>query len=261
MYSVLPEKDLAKYESRLFHMIDEQRIICTEIPRTPKEIKDQFLSIKGLSSAVSDALDQQGIQAAVSASVIKPLPGQIDCAAVGNVVTLRFVPERVTVSKAIAENMKGKTASRDVFALTQEGDFYIVDLNGAEISGCGGMAATMAKEYGLAGMVIDGGIRDVPEIRALNLPTWSRHITPITCKHRVEAITINGPVMVDNVQVNPGDLCVADDTGICFIPAELVEQVLEICLSTIEKEDKVLKLLKSGASVKDMVDVMPADKW
>ena len=115
MYNVLPKKDLAKYESRLFHMIDEWRIICTEIPRIPQAIKDKFLSIKGISSAVSDALDQLGIQASVSASVIKPLPGQIDCAAVGNVVTLRFVPERVTMTKARQENMKSKTAS-DVFA-------------------------------------------------------------------------------------------------------------------------------------------------
>ena len=261
MYSVLPEKDLKKYESRLFHMIDEQRILCTEIPRTPQAIKEQFLSIKGLSSAVSDALDQLGIQAAVSASVIKPLPGQTDCAAVGNAVTLRFVPERVTVHKAISENIKSKTASRDVFALTQEGDFYVVDLSGTEISGCGGMAAAMAKEYGLAGIVIDGGIRDVSEIRALDIPVWSRHITPITCKHRVEAISVNGPVMVNNVQVNPGDLCVADDTGICFIPAELVEQVLAICLAAQEKEEQVLALLRNGGSVQDMVSVMPADRW
>ena len=261
MYTTLPEKNLKKYESRLFHMIDEQRIICTEIPHTSEEVKEKFLSIRSVTSAVSDALDQLGVQAAVSASVIKPLPGQINRTIVGNVVTLRFVPERVTVTQAVREKMKSKTASRDVFALTQEGDVYVVDLGGAEISGCGGMAATMAKNYGLAGMIIDGGVRDVPEIRELGIPTWSRHVTPITCKHRVEAISINGPVMVDKVQVNPGDLCVADDTGICFIPAGLVDQVLEICQKTLEKEDRVMELMGQGASVNDLVSVMPADQW
>ena len=242
-------------------MIDEERILCTEFERTPQCVKDIILGMKTPSSAISDALDQLGIQAAVSASVIKPIPGQLNKTVVGNVVTLRFLPERVTCTKANAENLKSKTASRDVFAVSQEGDVYVVDLNGAEISGCGGMAATMAKKYGLAGMVVDGGVRDVAEIRDLNFPTWSRHITPITCKHRVEAITINGPVLIDKVQVNPGDLCVADDTGICFIPAELVDRVVEICLATLEKEDKLMAVLENDGSVVDMISVLPADQW
>lgn len=261
MYTVTPPKDLSKYESRLFHMIPEDRIICTEIPRTPKEIVEEFKSIVGAASAVSDALDQLGVEAAVSASVIKPLPGQYDTTMVGNVVTLRFVPERYSCTKGNTDNSKGKTASRDVFALTQEGDVYVVDMNGAEISGCGGMAASMAKSYGLAGMVIDGAVRDVSEIRALHFPTWSRHLTPITCKHRVEAVSINGPVTIAGVQVNPGDLCVADDTGICFIPVDLVEDVLKICKETLEKEHKVSELINQGASVTEMLGVMPADKW
>lgn len=261
MYTELPEKNLKKYEHRLFHMIDEQRIICTEIPRTPKHIIEAFKKMDSPSSAVSDALDQLGVAAAVPASVIKPIPGQIDRTVVGNAVTLRFMPERITCTKGNFENLKSKTASRDVFALTQEGDVYVIDLNGAEISGCGGMAATMAKKYGLAGMIVDGGIRDVSEIRAMGFAAWSRHITPITCKHRVEAISINGPVLVNGVQVNPGDLCVADDTGICFIPVELVDKVLEICLATLEKEEKIVKMIESDSSVQEMTDVLPADKW
>lgn len=261
MYNKLPEKCLDKYRDKMFHMIDEDRIICTEIPRTPRHIIDEFLKMDSPSSAVSDALDQLGYVSAISASVIKPMPGQIGKKIVGNAVTLRFAPERISCSKAIEQNLKSNTASRDVFALCQEGDVYVVDINGAEISGCGNMAAFMAAKKGVAGMIIDGGIRDVGEIRNIGFPAWSRHITPITCKHRVEAISINGPVVIDGVQVNPGDLCVADDTGICFIPADLVEKVLEICLETLEKEEAVLGMIDSGRSVKDMVSVLPADKW
>ena len=252
---------MEKYRDNLFHMIDENRIICTEIPRTPRHIIEKFLKMDSPSSAVSDALDQLGCVSAVSASVIKPMPGQINRKMVGNAVTLRFAPERISCSKAIEQKLKSNTASRDVFALCQEGDVYVVDINGAEISGCGNMAAYMAYKKGVAGMIIDGGIRDVSEIRALDFPAWSRHITPITCKHRVEAISINGPVVIDGVQVNPGDLCVADDTGICFVPADLVEKVLEICLAALEKETKILSLIEDGSSVEDMVSVLPADKW
>ena len=261
MYSITPPKELEKYASKLFHMISEDRIICTEIPRTDKKLIEEFKKIESVVSAVSDALDQLGVEAAVSASVIKPLPGQQGTVMVGNVVTLRFVPERYSCTKGNFEDLKSKTASRDVFALAQEGDVYVVDMNGMEISGCGGMAASMAKAAGLAGMVIDGGVRDVGEIRTLQFPTWSRHLTPITCKHRVEAVSINGPVSIAGVQVNPGDLCIADDTGICFIPVDLVENVLTICKSTLEKEHRVMELISQGATVKEMLDVMPADKW
>ena len=261
MYDVIPEKNLEKYSDRLFHMVDERRIICTEIPRTEKSVVERFLALDGLTSAVSDALDELGVAAAVAGSEIKPLPGQHGNKTAGSVGTLRFVPERTTCTQGVASSAKSKPASRDLFAISQEGDVYVVDMDGAAISGCGGMAASMAKQYGLAGIVVDGGVRDVEEIRALGIPAWSRHVTPVTCKHRVEAITLNGPVIVGGVQVLPGDLCVADDTGLCFIPYELVDKVLEICEAAAEKEARLQKVMRSGGSVADMLDVMPADKW
>lgn len=261
MYDSLPKKDLEKYADRMFHMISEDRIICTEIPRTDKSIIERFKAISGLSSAVSDALDELGISGAVPASEIKPIPGQRNVKAVGNIVTLRFVPERTTCTKGVDDNLRSKTASRDVLALSSPGDIYVIDMDEMPISGCGGMAASLAASYGIAGIVVDGGIRDVEEISELNMPTWSRHITPVTCKHRVEAISINGAVVIGGVQANPGDLCVADDTGICFIPNELAERILEICEAAVEKERRLHSVMNSGGSVADMLEVMPADKW
>ena len=78
-------------------------------------------------------------------------------------------------------------------------------------------------------MVIDGAVRDVGEIRKYGLPTWCRGATPKTGKCRIEAIEINGPVVLCGIQINPGDLIIADDSGICAIPPQHAEYVLKKC--------------------------------
>ena len=59
----------------------------------------------------------------------------------------------------------------------------------------GGLSTLMAKKYGLAGNIVDAGVRDIQDIRGLDYPVWSRGITPITGKFRFEALQINGPVV------------------------------------------------------------------
>jgi 4-hydroxy-4-methyl-2-oxoglutarate aldolase len=61
--------------------------------------------------------------------------------------------------------------------------------------------------------MIDGGVRDLAEIRRLGFCAWSRGVTPITGKLRVECLELKGPMECAGVQVNPGDLVVADDNG------------------------------------------------
>jgi hypothetical protein len=62
---------------------------------------------------------------------------------------------------------------------------------------------------------LNGAVRDVNAICRLDYPVWRRGQTPISGKHRMGAIEINGPVMLHSVVVNPGDLIVADDSGVC----------------------------------------------
>jgi regulator of RNase E activity RraA len=67
----------------------------------------------------------------------------------------------------------------------------------------GGLSTLVAKKYGLAGNIVDGGVRDIQDMRSLDYPVWSRGITPITGKFRFEALEINGPVVCG--VSSPGD--------------------------------------------------------
>ena len=121
-------------------------------------------------------------------------------------------------------------ASREVNYLAEPGDVLVGDAGGmTDMSSMGGQSFVSAKIRGLEGVVIDGAVRDVGEIRKYGLPTWCRGATPKTGKCRIEAIEINGPVVLCGIQINPGDLIIADDSGICAIPPQHAEYVLKKC--------------------------------
>lgn len=253
------EKKMEKYRDRLFGLIDEDRILCTEIPRPSKKIIDDLKGIKGLASTVSDVLDSIGVNGAIAASTLQPL--QQNVTVVGPVVTLRYVIERLTPTQGFVEQRKGRMADRDAYAVASPGDVVVFDMGGKIISGQGGMSTAVAIKTGIAATICDGGVRDVEEIREQGLPVWARGFTPVSGKFRIEAAAINGPVLMDGIQVCPGDLCVADDTGICFIPVEKIEEVYRRVMEIVKREETVMKAFHEGGSIEEILKILPASKW
>ena len=105
--------------------------------------------------------------------------------------------------------------------------------------GCDWQAAA-GVEAGLSGVVVDGSIRDVDEIRELGLAVWSRCVTPRTGKWRLQAAEVNGPISCAGLEVVPGDLVVADLTGVCFVPAALAGEIAGRALDVAGEEGKLL---------------------
>src|SRR5262249_11476352 len=88
--------------------------------------------------------------------------------------------------------------------------------------------------------------------RAVGYPVWASDITPVTGKWRIETVEINGPVQIGHVRVSPGDLVVADDTGVCFIPRDVVLEVLEAAERKAAAEDIRCKAIDDGIPVPDI---------
>lgn len=127
------ERNIEKYRERLFGLIDEKNIICTEIPRPPKEIIDAFYQYAGgLTPTISDILDSMGLIGSISASTLKPvIPGKV---VIGPVVTLRYLFERKTPTQGFVEKNIGHMADRDAYAVAQPGDIVVYDADGREVS-------------------------------------------------------------------------------------------------------------------------------
>lgn len=254
------ERELASVRERLFGLIDERDIVRVDIPRPDRSQVRALLGLTDLCSTVSDALDDVGIGAAISAGVL--VPRRSGERIVGPAVTIRYMREGGTAGAHIARGAPARLADRDVYAVGRPGDVAVFDSGGAsDASIMGGLSGRWAKRLGMAGCVVDGAVRDLESMCAAGVPVWSRTVTPRTGKHRMRAVEINGRVSLDGVAVTPGDLVTADDSGVCVVPAEAVAEVLALCLETDATEQAVIDAIAAGASLADVRAVHPPARW
>ena len=192
--------------------------------------------IKGLTATASDILDGLGWNLAVPAGSAQLRFGKPVVIA-GHALTLRYVPERRRIDTQEALTTQSKLAHQRVYDLARPGDVMVVEASVLDpISVMGGRAAAAGARAGLAGTVVDGGVRDLDEIRLARFPVWSKTVTPISGKGRLEPVTINGPVSCLGVQVQAGDIVLADETGVCFVPLEIAADVVRHIFEVAKKE-------------------------
>ena len=199
------------------------RIALLEADGPDSEIVGRLRGVSALSSAFSDELDRVGYQTVLPASILQPL--RDDDVVVGRALTLRYLPMRTVGGPS---RLAHKTAAQGA----RPGDVLVIAApRQSTVSVLGGIAARALVEAGVLAVVVDGAVRDLDEIEASGLAVWSRDRTPITGRGRMDAIEINGPLELAGVAVEPGDVVVADRSGIAFVPAglfaELAARVLE----------------------------------
>lgn len=215
--------------------------------RVPAEVIEQFGTLTDATGTIADAMDDLGLVGCVGASTLRPtIPGS---RIIGTAVTLRNVPrDRDTYPNT---RRAGTLAEMEGHNQSEPGDIIVVQ--GVQgISNMGAISAAMALRSGELGAIVDGGVRDVGSHRAMGFPVWSTDITPVTGKWRAQTVEVNGTISVQGVVVRPGDLVVADDTGVCFIPAAWVERVLDRCLAIEEGEVQKHRNIADGVPFSEL---------
>ena len=228
--------------------IPREAIAMLDLPRTPKEIIDGYRALGDLSGTVSDAMDEMGIVGVVPATTLRPtVPGS---KIVGPALTLRNVEQRDAPYKG-AKDRVSKMAEIEAHNLADPGDVLVIEgVDG--ISNMGGISATIAKRQGTIGAIVEGAVRDIEEQRSIGFPVWSRSISPITGKWRLQTVAINATVRIAGIQVNPGDLVIADDVGICFVPRDKAEAVLKRAKEIAEGEARRYADIAAGVPVPEL---------
>jgi regulator of RNase E activity RraA len=117
----------------------------------------------------------------------------------------------------------------------------------------GGVSASVGKRQGEAGAIVDGAVRDIDHSRKLGYPVWCSSTSPITGKWRIRTVAVNRPVSIAGVTVRPGDLVVADEVGVCFVPFERAAQVLAVAQRLAKREEDRLAKLASGLALQDWI--------
>lgn len=210
------------------------------INRPPKELVEGFRSVG--TSTLADLLDNIGIQGVISG--LRPVKeGMV---AVGPAVTVK------EVSGVLGSYTTEDFPISKVIDFTEPGDVLVFDNGGKEISTWGGLASTAAKVKGIEGVVVDGGCRDVDQIVALDFPVFSRHMTPTTAKTRIKILELNGTIQCSGIRVRPGDIIVADRTGIVVVPQEKAQDILEKAREAEKAEEHFTEGLKKGKTFDEM---------
>ncbi len=132
-----------------------------------------------------------------------------------------------------------------IYAATP-GDVLILDVHGYSNAGhFGDIMATACKEYGLAGVVIDGSCRDAEDIKELGFPVFVRAFNPSgTVKESLAKLNV--PVHCGGIQVNPGDIVFGDCDGVVVIPKEQEDVVFKKALAKFDHEQEIIEQLKAG---------------
>lgn len=247
------DADYAEYEKagRIWGLVPRERITRIKFPRVEKSIIDGYLSMEDMSTTVSDVLDSYGIDGAIPTSYLKPvIPGSRIC---GPAVTIRNIPVRKTATQGAFDHDFIAMSTRDIYYISEPGDVLVSDFGGnLEVSNMGGQSCTVAKSCGLAGNIVNGCCRDVSSIREMGYPVFSCGTTQITGKFRMECVEMNGPVTLSGKLVEPGDLMVADDSGVCIVPYDLAKPVLDECLKIAAAEEHMRELIETKAPISEL---------
>lgn len=132
------------------------------------------------------------------------------------------------------------------------GDVLVIDAKGETYRAIAGdFVIGLAKKVGIAGIVIDGVIRDLLAVRSLDFPVFCKGST-VAASHKKGAGEINIPISCGGVSISPGDIIVGDVDGVISIPRESATVILEKGLNKLKKdEEREAEALKSEDSARE----------
>lgn len=167
---------------------------------------------------------------------------------IGRARTMRYLPNRPDLRERIySQRRQLNYVSAEE---TEPGDVLVFDAGGDTRSGVSGAVTTLrALVRGATGMVIDGGMRDVPELAGMHLQVYMRRGQASSVSPNLMSVDYQVPVRIGNVTVAPGDILLGDRHGVLVIPAHLAEKVVDEALEHDELEEFQRKLLLEGRRI------------
>jgi len=141
--------------------------------------------------------------------------------------------------------------------IAKKGDVIVIDAGGVPPAVWGELATHSSVRKKLAGVVIDGAIRDTKEIRDLKFPAFSRLITSNAGEPKGFG-EINVPVNICGQKVFPGDWIIGDDDGVVVIPSEKAVEYTNRAMDVLERENRIRKEIVEGSTLSSVMDLL---KW
>lgn len=202
-----------------------RHVVVREIDRAEPTVIDRLGEIG--TASVHEAIGRVGFVG----SDIRPI--QQDVKVAGSAVTVLSHPGDNIMIHAAVE-------------VCRPGDVLVVVNTAPSTHGMSGdLLAGSLMAHGVRGLVIDAGVRDTADLRAMGFPVWSRYVS---CQGTVKSTpgSVNVPVVLGGVTVHPGDVVCADDDGVVIVPRAWADQALEQSEARLAKEAATRDRLNAG---------------
>lgn len=192
--------------------------------------------------ALSDACDALKVKGTVIGLDVKSVAKRIG----GRVQTVRLGPPSDDIPKRHL-----CTAAVDA---ANPGDVIVIENHSTDIAaGWGGILSRAAAAKGLSGTLVDGPARDMDESREVDYPVFARKATSFTARGRVAEHEWNIPITVGGVEVSPGDIVLADGSGIVFVPQDRADEVITKAEEIAAKEADMARAVEAGSPVSEVM--------
>jgi 4-hydroxy-4-methyl-2-oxoglutarate aldolase len=203
-------------------------------------VSDPVKRLRRLDSCtVSDAMDKLGLMGAAHGLLQQSGTDRI----AGQVVTLKV---HTGAPPPGAPRHLGVTA----IELSGPTNVIVVEQRTGVEAGCwGGLLTLAARARGVAGVIADGPVRDIDEARSYGFPIFTDTLTTRTARGRVVEQGTNVPIHVRDISVQPGDYVVADRSGVVFIPANRIAEVLDAAEMIAVREAAMGKAILAGEPI------------
>jgi 4-hydroxy-4-methyl-2-oxoglutarate aldolase len=156
-------------------------------------------------------------------------------------------PEQATPTLAVKHSV-------EIIDEAKPGDVGVMVMEGSlDIAAMGNLMATAAIERGMAGMVLDGAIRDMWDIRRMGLTVYARSKSPRTAVGHYATVAKNVPVECAGVTVRPGDIIVADEDGVVVVPQERAADVLKEAQAIDARESGMYPFIRQFKSLQEAI--------
>jgi len=230
--------DITAEARKLKQAIADRSAIPTDMFRRyrAEDLREAFLRCS--TSNISDAMHRKG---AMDGGIVARQNG------------IRVAGRAVTVFTADGDWAK----TVEAIDVAEPGDVLVIDQRGGQTAMWGELASWSCRTKGVAGLVTDGAVRDIDDIRAMGFPVWSRWVVPNAGEPKGHG-QIGLEIRCGGQTVRSGDWVVADDMGVVVVPREDAQEIANRSLEVHEKENRLREEIKRG---KTLSSVLHLKKW
>jgi regulator of RNase E activity RraA len=195
------------------------------------------------TAVICDALDSLGLRQQSPRLALPPLT--VNTLLVGRCRTTLWVDMAHDDPKPYELELRAVDACRP-------DDLFVAAAGGSMRSGIWGeLLTTAARNRGCVGAIVDGAVRDVTKIAAMQFPVYARGTCVYDSLNRQRVVDLDVPVEIDQVVFSPGDLVIADADGVVVVPASVEVEVLQRAWEKVRGENEVREAIRGGMKATD----------